>query len=461
LIILHFKHIIQFILFHVVADVANYLEEPREEPRRAIIGSEEMQFTDKLIKNLKPRETSYDLREKSGQGFAIRVMPSGFKSWVFIYHFEGKKQRMTLGAYPVISLADATALHRNAIRCLASGKNPSNEQQRVKLEARLSGTVLDLINEYLEKWAKPRKRSWKEDERILFKDIAPVFGNRKAKDIKRREVILLLDSICKRGSPIAANRTLAVIRRMFNFAIERDIVESSPCFMVKQPGKENHRDRVLAENEIKTFWHGLDTGVMTDFVRLALKLQLATAQRKGEIVGTEWKEIDFKNKIWEIPAIKAKNGKSHRVPLSTLSVSLLNQLKPLSENSEWLFPSPTGKTHMDGHAIDHALRRSKHIFGENKPIIPHDLRRTAASFMTALGVPRLVVSKILNHTENSVTAIYDRHSYDKEKREALEMWGASVYPPFLVPTESRVFNHFGSNFSHTLSAINHPKICVV
>lgn len=385
-----------------------------------------MQFTDKLIKNLKPKDSSYDLREKSGQGFAIRIMPSGHKSWVFIYHFKGKKQRMTLGGYPAISLADARKLHSNAIRCLASGKNPAQESSRIKLEKKMSGTVNDLITEYLEKWAKPRKRSWKEDERILNKDIAPIWGKRKAKDIKRREIILLLDAICKRGAPITANRTLAVIRRMFNFAIERDIVESSPCYMVKQPGKENHRDRVLSENEIKTFWHGLDDAIMTDLVRLALKLQLTTAQRKGEIVAAEWQEIDFKNKIWEIPGSKVKNSKSHRVPLSCLAISLLEQLKPLSSDSEWLFPSPTGKTHMDGHSIDHSLRRSKHIFGDSKPITPHDLRRTGASYMTALGVPRLVVSKILNHSESSVTAIYDRHTYDKEKRQALEIWGQKL-----------------------------------
>jgi integrase len=381
------------------------------------------QFTDKLIKNLKTRNAPYDLREGSGQGFAIRVMPSGHKSWVFIYHFESKKQRMTLGAYPAISLADARALHRNAIRCLASGKNPTNEQCR---KARLSGTVNDLINKYLEKWAKPRKRSWQEDQRMLLKDIAPIWGKRKTKDIKRREVIMILDDICKRGSPIAANRTLAVMRRMFNFAIERDIVESSPCFLVKAPGKENHRDRVLSENEIKALWQGLDATNMSDLIRLAIKIQLATAQRKGEVAAAEWKEIDFEKAIWEIPGSKAKNGNLHRVPLSNLTISLLDELKHISKDSIWLFPSPTGKTHIGGHAIDHALWRSKHIFGDNKPIIPHDLRRTAASYMTTLGIPRLVVSKILNHTENSVTAIYDRHSYDKEKRETLEMWGKKL-----------------------------------
>src|SRR3990172_1719740 len=149
-----------------------------------------MHFTDRLIKNLKPKKNPYDLREGSGYGFAIRIMPSGHKSWLFFYHFEGKKQRLTLGAYPATSLAEAHELHRNAIKCLANGKNPIVEQQKAKAEERTANTVNDLIEEYLEKWAKPRKRSWREDERILRKDIAPVIGKRKARDITKKDIIL-------------------------------------------------------------------------------------------------------------------------------------------------------------------------------------------------------------------------------------------------------------------------------
>jgi integrase len=385
-----------------------------------------MQFTDKYIKNLKSKEKQYDLRENSGQGFGIRIMPSGHKSWIFIYHFNGKKQRMTLGVYPAISLYKARELHRNAIRCLAHGDNPALLQRQSKIEARLADTVNDLINEFLEKWSKARKRSWKEDERILKKEIAPILGRLKAKDITRRDIIRILDGIVDRGAPIAANRTLAVVRRMFGFAVERSIIEISPCYGVKAPTKENRRDRVLSEDEIKAFWYGLDNASMFEISKLALKLQLVTAQRKGEVISAEWEEFDFKNGWWVIPAFKAKNGFSHRVPLSKLAIEIVEELKKYSGDSIWLFPSPKDNKHILASAIDRALRKNIKKFENLKHATPHDLRRTAASYMTSLGISRLVVSKILNHVESSVTAIYDRHSYDKEKKVALDKWEEKI-----------------------------------
>jgi integrase len=214
---------------------------------------------------------------------------------------------------------------------------------------------------------------------------------------------------------------------MFNFAIERDIIESTPCYAVKAPTKENRRDRVLTEEEIKVFWHGLDNASMFEISKLALKLQLVTGQRKGEIVSAEWQDFDLQNRWWTIPAAKAKNNVLHRVPLSLLALQILQELKKHSSGSAWLFPSPKGNTHIIATAIDHALRKNLDKFKDAKPFTPHDLRRTAASHMTALGIPRLVVSKLLNHVENSVTAIYDRHSYDKEKREATILWDEKLF----------------------------------
>jgi len=306
---------------------------------------------------------------------------------------------------------------------LVSGKNPITEQQKAKVEARIANTVNELIEEYLEKWAKPRKRSWHEDERILKKDIVPVIGKHKAKDVTKRDIVLILDQVINRGSPISANRTLAVIRRMFNFAVERDIISITPCYSIKALAKENRRDRLLSEEEIKIFWYCLENTNMSESTRLALKLQLITGQRKGEIADAEWEEFDFINGWWTIPAHKTKNGTVHRVPLSRLSLYILQQLKLISNDSKWLFPSPIDDNHITSEAINHAVRKNADKFKDLKHFTPHDLRRTAASHMTAIGIPRLVVSKILNHSENSVTAIYDRHSYDAEKKEALDKWG--------------------------------------
>lgn len=385
----------------------------------------EKKFSDKKIKALKPKDYIYDLREPNGNGFAIRVFPSGEKSWVFIYTYQGRKRRMTLGKYPTMTLANAKIEHRKALGILeTSKKDPALLQKAEKIEIRDSSTVEGLIEEYLEKWAKERKRSWKEDQRILYKDVRPSWGKIKAKDITKRDVILLLDKVKERGAPIIANRTFACIRRMFNFAVERDILTTTPCLSIKAPTKENRRDRCLSTEEIKDFWLSLDTTPMLESTKLALKFQLVTAQRKGEVVAAEWDEIDLITGWWTIPAEKAKNGNLHRIPLSKLAIDLLQEIKNLSGESQWLFPSTKNNLPMRGQSVDHALRRSISSFAALKQnITPHDLRRTAATHMTALGISRLVVSKILNHAESGVTSIYDVHSYDKEKLHALEAWG--------------------------------------
>lgn len=337
---------------------------------------------------------------------------------------------MTLGDYKTMSLAEARIKHGDAYKMLKSeDKDPAQVQQLEKAENRDSSTICGLIEEYIEKWAKPRKRSWKEDQRLLDRDVKPIWGKRKAKDITKRDVVILLEDIVKRGAPIAANRAFACIRRMFNFAVERDIITGTPCTTIKAPSKENQRDRCLTTEEIKAFWHALETAPMSATTKIALKLQLVTAQRKGEILGAEWSEINLETGWWVIPDSKAKNGVHHRVALSTLAITLINELKKLSGKSRWLFPSDTNKSHMRGESIGKAVRRSdEQVFGKAKikHFTPHDLRRTAATHMTEMGISRLVVSKILNHVDSSITAIYDRHSYDAEKRNALEAWSKKL-----------------------------------
>ncbi len=399
-----------------------------------------MRFTDRSIAALKPKAERYEVWEDGRTGLGCRVSPKGRKSWVYMYRFNGKARRMGLGTYPAIGLAKVRVMHAGAKEILAKGADPGAHQTERKRAERSAETVFDLADEYLEKWARPRKRSAAEDERMLNKDVLPAWGMRKAKDIRRRDVILLLDGIVDRGAPIAANRTLGVVRRMFNFAIARDLLDATPVAMVKAPAKENQRDRVLSADEIRTLWNGLEDAAMSPAIKLVLKLQLVTAQRKGEIIGAALSEFDFEDKAWTIPAERAKNGIAHKVPLSPPAVALIEEARGLAGNSPWLFASPRGDGHIDPKAVNHALwraclppeKRPKAARYSRSPaigltnIVPHDLRRTAASGMTALGINRLVVSKILNHVEKSVTAIYDRHGYDAEKRHALEAWAAHL-----------------------------------
>jgi integrase len=387
-------------------------------------------FTDRSIAALRPKAERYEVWE--GGGFGLRVSPRGAKAWIWVYHFAGRPRRMTFGAYPALGLADARIKLADARKLLQRGIDPGDREVQARKAERAAETLAELAEAYLDKWARPRKRSAAEDERILRKDVIPFWGRRKANDIARKDVIALLDRIMDRGSPVAANRTLAVVRRMFGWALSRDIVGTSPCAAVRAPANERRRDRVLSADEITTLWCALDNPelAISPGIRLAMKLQLATAQRKGEVIGAEWSEFDLHGRVWTIPAAKAKNGMPHRVPLSPLALDLLDQIavwQAVKHNSpRWLFPSPkiAGKP-ITGPAIDHAMRDNRVKLGTGDAT-PHDLRRTAASHMTSIGISRLVVSKILNHAEPGVTAVYDRHSYDREKREALDAWGAKL-----------------------------------
>lgn len=379
-----------------------------------------MKFTQRMIEALKPKDKRYEVWETGRNGFGIRVSTKGKKSWLYMYWFENKKRRMTLGAYPMMGLSEAHSAHAAAEDRRDNGFDPGKEKVDGNKDARLAPTVSDLIDEYL---SSTNKRSVNEDRRIFEKDIKPKLGMKKAKDVKRRDVIVLLDEIVKRGAPIGANRTLAATRRLYNWAIGRDIVDFNPCIAIEAPGVEKSRDRVLSEDEIIIFWDGLSNAQMLKSVALILKFQLVTLQRKGEVVTLEWSEID--GNMWTIPASKAKNNMAHRVPLSDMALKILKEAKSIKSEENWVFPSRIHGKGLTSSSINRSLLRNREIIGIAN-ITPHDLRRTGASSMASMGIPRLHISKILNHVESGITAVYDRHSYDAEKRHALDVWAKKL-----------------------------------
>jgi integrase len=393
-------------------------------------------LTDFQIKNLKAEDKRYTAWGERGLG--VRVTPNGIKTFIFKYRFDGKVRWMTLGTYPKMKLAGSYKAHADAWDLLNRGIDPGAKALAKREEERKAPTVAGLVSEYLERHAKQVKRSWETDKRVLEKDALPMWGNRKAKNINKRDVITLLDSIMERGAPIMARRTFAIIRKMFNFGVERDIIAVSPCIGIKPPGQEKRRDRVLSSDEVRTFWLGLDKlDRVSQGIKLALKLELVTAQRKGECCMAAWEDIDLEDGWWTIPGEQtelrrhhnvkeglAKNKLPHRVPLTPLAIEILQAAKALSGDSPWVFPSPRTPRPITPPAINHAMRLHKQSLGLD--FWPHDLRRTTASLMTGIGIPRLVVKKILNHAETDITATYDRHSYDREKQEALERWARKL-----------------------------------
>ena len=395
-----------------------------------------MRMTDVGIRKLRPKPQRYDVWEDGRTGLGVRVAPSGRKVFIYMFWLNGKARRMTLGVYGQganqLTLAAARVKHAEAKKAVSEGRDPAADTVAERRAIREAETVGDLIDLYLEKWARPRKRSAAEDERILEREVRPAWGTRKARDVRRRDIIDLLDAIVDRGAPIQANRTLACIRRAFNWAVERDYLDATPCVRIKAPAPENRRDRTLSDSEVSTFWRGLDNARMTETVRLALKLQLVTAQRKGEVISAEWSEINRDDGLWTIPANKAKNGVQHVVPLSPLALELLDAIEAnvtppddTEPTPAHLFPSPRGGRPVTPEAVNHALRNNRDVI-DIENMVPHDLRRTAATQMAALGVDRTVLSRVLNHVDRSVTGRYDTHAYIPEKRAALELWARKL-----------------------------------
>jgi integrase len=244
----------------------------------------------------------------------------------------------------------------------------------------------------------------------------PKWRNRKAHEIRRADVLALLDAIVDRGAPVMANRTRALISKIFNFGIKRGVVEVNPAAGVENPGHERQRDRVLSEDEIQILWAALEHEPPR--VAAIFRLGLLTAQRRSEILGMRWSELDLDAGWWTIPAERSKNNLAHRVPLAPQAATLLREIKGASLDETLVFRG--GRIGQPLANLQKPMRRIKRVSGIDFKF--HDLRRTTASHMTGIGVPRLVVSKILNHVERGITAVYDRHSYDAEKRRALLKW---------------------------------------
>lgn len=375
-------------------------------------------FTVRKIDSLRPPDKGQvDYWDTGLSGFGIRMSQGGRRSWIVMYRVGRRKRRLTLGSYPPMTLAEARKDAKAALVVAQKGGDPAHE----KKVARMAETFSQLTKSYIEQYAKPNKKSWKLDEKALYRDAVPRLGTFRAKDITRRDIRDMLQDIVARGAPIQANRTFEIVRRLFNWAIAEDYLTTNPCQGISKPAKENRRDRVLKENEIRNVWPAMEAE--QPFVAAMFKLRLITAQRGGEIASMRWEDLDLATGWWTIPAERSKNGLSHRVPLSPQALAVLEDVREQENGSPWLFPSPRPGRHME--YLVQAAKRIREQAGVE--FVPHDLRRTAASYMTSMGIPRLTVKKILNHVETDVTATYDRHSYDQEKCQALNAWGQRLH----------------------------------
>lgn len=422
-------------------------------------------FTARGIEALKPQKVAKDHMDGGNKGFGLRVELSGRKTWFLFYWVDGfgnsgepkrLKKRHKIGTFPEMSLEEARATYAIMKSDLRKGIVPGQVEREESIKQKNAATVSGLIEEYLlvvegkkkvleqalkvssknKKIVKKKRfgirKSAPEIRRTLKKEVEPLWGSKKVKDISRDDVQDLIDGIGERGAPVQANRTLSTISMLFSYGVSKiKDLSINPCIDVDKYVEEA-REKTLTKAEIKKFWNGLEECKMTKCVQIALKLQLVTCQRKGEVVGSLWDEVDMDERIWTIPAEKSKNGVEQRVPLSNLAIDLIEEARKLGKStnlrSQWLFPSPlfaAKDVAILPSSVNHALRDNLEMLGLTD-IVPHDLRRTGSTFMVSLGISEETVDKVLNHKEKGLRKVYVRYGFDKEKKYALDIWAAHL-----------------------------------
>lgn len=414
-------------------------------------------LTVKRIANADARPARQEIPDGLLVGLYLVVQPSGAKSFAVRYRYAGQPRKLTLGAFPAISLEAARDIGGKALRAAAEGRDPAAEKQAAKIDAvkaeaeavrRKRDLFENVAREFIERHAMKSNRpsTWRETARILGLrpshddpavlieiggDVMPVWKGRRIQDITKRDVIALLDAVNDRGSPIMSNRVLAAVRKLFNWCVARDVIQVSPCTLVAPPAPERSRDRILSDDELRMVWNAAD-GDGWPFGPL-VKLLVLTGQRLAEVGGMRWDELDLEAKLWTLPAERVKNGERHEVPLSDTAVAILTALPCIKTTKGVVFTTrrdaavsgfSRAKDRLDA-AIAAALLDAPPI--EHWTF--HDLRRTMASGMARLGVQLPVIEKILNHSSGSfrgVVGVYQRHSFSDEKRKAIDTWSEFV-----------------------------------
>lgn len=354
--------------------------------------------------------------------------------WKFRYRFDGKQRVMNMGSYRNVSLAEARRLAKELRARVSLGYDVADEKQQRKSEAgakieakRAAINMGQLADEYFDRMILGR---WKHPNIVrsrIEKDIKPAIGKLILADVEPKHIDDMLKGIVKRGAPTMANDVLRWVRRMFDYAIKRQLAKNNPAAafdLSDAGGKEESRERALSRTELATLLAAMKTAKgFSKENDLSVKLLLVLAVRKSELIGAPWTEFDLDAAVWHLPADRTKTGQPIDIPLPAIVVGWLQELQRLANGSKWVLPARKMQQRMVPHicesTIGVALGKVKHGL---PPFTVHDFRRTARTHLASLGVSPHVAERCLNHKLKGVEGIYNRHDYFEERKEALETW---------------------------------------
>ena len=364
-------------------------------------------ITDATAKRLKaPKEGQVDHFDSSLPGLALRASSSGRKTWVYFYRISGKLRRMSFDVYPAMSVSAAHSKWLEARDLVQAGSDPARAAVAGATDFR------GVAGEWLRR-DQSGNRTHDLIKRALEREVLPHWGHREIADIKRRDVLDLIDGIADRGTVIMARRIHGHLHRLFRWSVGRGIIEQNPMQDLPKPGSETRRDRVLTDNELAEVWRACDA---LGSYGHALRLLILTGARREEIGKLRWSEITAEG--IELEGARTKNGEARIIPLSTAARAIIQSLP---HTGDFVFTAGLPDWSRAKSKLDDLVK------------IPawrtHDLRRTTATGLQKLGIALQVTEAILGHTAGSragVVGIYQRHDYAAEKHAALEAWGAHV-----------------------------------
>jgi integrase len=376
-----------------------------------------VRLTVKKVEALRPTPDRREIPDGYVRGLYLVVQPvTGSKSWAVRYRYAGKTRKQTLGKYPVYGLKDARDAAVKVLRAVSEGRDPV--QQR-------PGSVGGVVDQFLNERCKNYRPQWRREAERLFRvNVLSQWQGRKIAEIARADVKALLGDLAE--TPVVANRVHSILHTLFDWAVENDLIASSPIAGIKRPNKETPRDRVLTDAELKAVWQAADK---EDFpYGTIIKLLILTGQRRGEVAGMAWSELDLKlnsnSRLWTLPRERVKNGRRHEVPLSHQALEIIRKSPRISE--KYVF-SLNGKNPVGGFSERKA--RLDQATALSTPWTVHDLRRTVASGLAKLGADLAVIEKVLNHVSGSfagIVGVYQHHEFAEEKRAALQKWADHV-----------------------------------